>query len=310
MKNLQNSLKLFLLFLTISLYSCQKDSVSIQPEEIIKNVDKDVSFQKNRLVFENELAFNNLVKKIREFSDIEKKAWADSFEHKSLQNYYDTNQEGEILGLENPIFKTSLEVKPYVPDNVFAYILNKDGLYQIGNEIHQVKVGEELVVNIKYENLLTTNPSSNYISKHSCKVEISNLPADSKHIVKSGKVLGDVVTGELLFPNGVYVQAVLSNSNWLIYRSYTAKAYTLNFNASGSPWAWFSYKAEKIKISGAYFINGAWTNSYGSNSAECASCAGVQVFLGEGWGIPDPFNYSATGGVSVTATINGVTLTN
>ncbi len=175
MKNFVLKVALFCAVAMIA--SCQR-SEDVVPS-VQKTIAQGITLENGRIVFSTVEDFKSLIHTLKAMKDPERKAWDSRFGHQSLQHFYDIH-EGLVTSETNPTYRTQAGDKPYVPDVLFAHILNENGLYQIGNEVHQITAGAELVVDKSLEGLLTTNVNDSQIKRHTTTVRVRQIQATVK----------------------------------------------------------------------------------------------------------------------------------
>ncbi|SNR16058.1 DUF4848 domain-containing protein [Tenacibaculum jejuense] len=130
---MKKNFQLLLLLLVLIVYSCSNE---LENEESLN--DALVKVEDGILVFKDTDVFTSQLETLHSMSDEERIAWLTE------------------IGFNNSLYlKTKdltldeLHEKNYinVPDDIFATILNKDGVYIVGEEAHKIGHSEELITN-------------------------------------------------------------------------------------------------------------------------------------------------------------------
>lgn len=153
MKSLRN--RMAFAMLTLGMFF----AISCEQSELSK-VEPDVRLENGRVVFKDDLAFENTMNMLHTYEVEQIEQWEKGLGHDSYRN--------------SDLFLTEDEV---VHDNQFAAILNENAEYQIGNTIHKITHEIEYMIPIgKEEALISKDFSDNDIEKF----EIINKNFDLK----------------------------------------------------------------------------------------------------------------------------------
>jgi hypothetical protein len=227
-----------------------------------------------------------------------------------MQTYYSAT-EGVIIGETNPIYKSMTAEKPYISDILFARIVNQEGIFQVGKEVHRItNDGQELVTDEANKKLLFANTIDSKVTSHKISVVLDGARVidDKKNARTSGTELpiGGVNFGD---DNHAAI-AYFARSNYWIYNSYAMK---LKMSKYGGWWifkSWSPIQASYLEITSASFrYDEAFGNWFGGiGSASCSDCEEAYAFLGENVG-PTTATYNWVISGSFKATYNQETKT-
>ena len=267
-----------------SVLSCRQDVGEVVPS--VKIISDGVSLRNGRIAFETLDDFKKTIEGLKAMSESQRKEWDAKVGHSSMQNLYD-NVEGMVDGVVNPVYRTKQGDYPYIADILFARIVNTEGLFQLGNVVHCIKMkGKELTTEEKNAALLLTNPVHSTIKSHDISVILEGADANStKANAKVGGYEYPLVGYD--FGNNRVAGAVFSKSTFFMYQSYAMK---LQMRRLGGWWiftSWQAENAESLNISlagfGAYSVGSG--NFYGgSGSGSCSNCSDAYAFLAEFYG--------------------------
>lgn len=149
------NLKYFGWALVLTLASCEKASVTpATPNPMAavnqaasaraEGIAEGVSVIEGRLVFANNDAFVSTMKQLQEYNTSKLADWDAQNGIKSLSELYTSinNSEKSEQSAEDLIAQGKLLG---IPDDKFASVVNTDGVFQVGDQIHKITQNEELI---------------------------------------------------------------------------------------------------------------------------------------------------------------------
>jgi hypothetical protein len=183
------------LTLTFAGFSCKKDGDSIMPAMNGKNsagrITEGVELHNGRLVFQDIEAFKSYMNGLQERSMDEVIANDAANEMESLREYYEAiDGVGDDADVTTDQLFASGQLLN-VPDLRFASVLNKDGVFQIGEEIHKITQNMEYIILNGDEAILA---NSDWENSYVEKFEIDFATTASEDTSEGGKA-GNLNTG-------------------------------------------------------------------------------------------------------------------
>ncbi|CAL2083133.1 conserved exported hypothetical protein [Tenacibaculum sp. 190524A05c] len=139
--------------LLLSFYSCNDQTGELQDLETL-------SVKEGVLTFNTEKSFLETLEYLKTLNDNEIKIWLEDLEfqnsHFTIQSYYDALPTEEDLSLEEKLNTAKIL---FVPSPAFSAIINKDGVYKIGEEYHRITKDIEYISE-DYEALIQSKSKS------------------------------------------------------------------------------------------------------------------------------------------------------
>lgn len=276
-----------------------------QKDNLIPSANQGVSMKDGRIVFGSLDDFKNTIDELKKMKEDERSIWQRKMGHSSMMDFYNNN-EGIIVGTKNPVYKTRETEKPYIPDNMFARIVNSEGIFQLGNKVHQItSEGLELVVDEKNVSSLSKKNRDSSIESHKISVSLEEVNPQLKN-ARTGE---DFPIAGYDFRDGRVAFALFARSNYWWYNSFAMK---LQVSERRGWWifqSWQPINATYLEITNAGFsFQEPFQPFYGGGSGSCNECSEAYAFLGEVYG-PVTFTSNWTIGGNFKVTYNGQTVT-
>ena len=288
------------LLLSLIAISCKKQEAVL--DQVSTNT---VTSKDGRLIFSSLDDFKNTITSLKKMNGVERDAWEGKMGHNSMFSYY-TKNEGVIVGNKNPIYKTMSAEKPYIFDILFARIVNSDGIFQIGTEVHKInKDGHELVTNEATIASLHDNKANSDVKSHPISVVIEDVMEKSNNAKLNGE--DNKASREIV--DGHYARAYFARSNYFLYNSFAMK---LRVEKEEGWWIfkrWNPKEAQYLEIThaGVNFDDIFMGPNPSTGSSNCSNCSESYAFLLEVYG-PNIYANIQSGG-SFKATYNNITVT-
>lgn len=279
-------------------------SCNHQDEPLTSTFKQGVNLKNGRVVFGSLEDFKKTIISLKNMNDDERVGWEKKMGHNSMMTYYEQN-EGIVLGTENPIYKTMQENKPYISDILFGRIVNSEGLFQIGSDVHKItNDGRELVTNEKFISFLDKNE----INKNVQSKAISVVVEPATKTPNNARIGGEENIARREVKDGHMATAYFSRSNYWLYNSFAMK---LRLEKEEGWWIFRSMRPKQAEyleiVDSGYSYQEPFNPSAGRGQARCSDCSEAYAFLGESFG-PTTFAHSWTKFASCIATYEQTTV--
>ena len=275
--------------LSLCLWSCKEQDGLVKPSEVQETqiISKGVIAEKGRISFESIDAFKLTIESLKAMNENEREKWDEKISFTSMQEFYDSHLDGLIMKDMNPIFKTQKEDKVYVPDIVFAHLLNANGVIKIGNDVYKfTSDGNRLTVKSKNESLLNEKTNDSRVVKEKINVklrgEVNVEPNKNSRLASNFPITGKS------FDDDHAILAVWSENSWFLF--YTSWYMKLQMREYSGWWifkSWGSGTAQHLALNNASMYISNWAAGNFGNvpaSNSCDNCSETSVFLNDAWG--------------------------
>jgi hypothetical protein len=275
--------------LSLCLWSCKEQDGILVPQEVQapQIISKGVISEKGRLSFESIDAFKETIEKLKVMTEKEREAWDKKIGFESMQEFYNSHNEGIIFKEENPIFKTKTGEKTYIPDISFSHILNSDAVVKIGNEVFKFTPdGNRLTVKSDDESLLNGDLKNSRIKSE--KVLIRTRGELNREQNKNARPAWDWPVSAQPFDSDHAVLVIWSENSWFWF--YTSWYMKLQMREYSGWWifkSWGSGTAQHLELRNASMYISNWAAGNFGNvpaSNSCDDCSETSVFLNSAWG--------------------------
>jgi hypothetical protein len=293
-------------FISLTFVGCNRSDEGLIPTS---SIAKGVSLSDDRIVFASLNDFKSTIESLKKMNEGERAEWESKIGHRSMQTYYSAI-EGVIIGESNPIYKSMTAEKPYIPDVLFARIVNQDGIFQIGKEVHRItNDGQELVTDEANKKLLLANTIDSKVTSHKISVVLdgARVVDNKKNARTSGTELPVAAYG---FDDTHAAIAYFARSNYWIYNSFAMKLKMSEYRGWWIFKSWQPINATYLEVTSASFsYNEPFNPCAGVGSASCNDCNEAYAFLTDSCYGPTTYttNWSINGSFKVT--YNGQTQT-
>ena len=263
--------------------SCQQDRM--EPQLTEQKVAPGVTLASGRMMFATLNDLKTTIDRLKKMSESQRTEWSRNLKFVSLQDFYQEN-EGIVQNSINPVYQTKSGNVPYVPDVLFARVLNKDGIYQVGKEVHRIVLGgKELATDEQHADQLLMETKGPDVESHSITIEQMVGPAPNN---PNARQLGFELPVYAKDYDGDHkVFGVFSKTSSFFYQSY---AFKLQAREWGGWWmfaGWRDHTAKILDIQDAGFSGTAFPSGTvyaGSGSGSCTDCSEAYAFLAEFYG--------------------------
>ncbi len=278
---MQKSIKMCLVstFILLAFVGCNRSDEGLIPTS---NIEKGVILKDDRIAFASLNDFKSTIESLKRMNEGERAEWESKMGHRSMQTYYSAT-EGVIIGETNPIYKSMTAEKPYIPDVLFARIVNQDGVFQVGSEVHRItNDGQELVTDEPNTKLLFASTLDTKVTSHKISVVLdgARVIGDKKNARTSGI---EFPVGATSFDDTHAAIAYFARSNYWIYNSFAMKLRMSEYRGWWIFKSWQPTNATYLEVTSASVnyneLFGNWFQGYGSSS--CNDCNESYAFLGE-----------------------------
>lgn len=262
---------------------CQKEPVAVQPAR--QHVAQGVSVVDGRMVFETLNDLRSTIDALKRMSERERVEWSRSLNYQSLQDFYQGN-EGMIESSKNPVYRTKKGDFPYVPDNLFARVLNQNGVYQLGNRVHRITLGgKELTTSEQNSKQLMMSEKNDDVETHTIDIEIKGGASMSSPNAKVAAP--DVPVYSYSVDGNHAVFGVFSKTSSFMYQSYAFKLQAREYRGWWIFAGWKEYTASSLVINDAGFYATAFPSNTpygGGGSGSSTDDDEAYAFLAEFYG--------------------------
>ncbi|MDP1814817.1 MAG: hypothetical protein Q8K92_10255 [Leadbetterella sp.] len=129
-------------FLSFIIFSCKNESPIPESMNIVNapSIEADLSNdqKENILVFDNRIIFKSFdvysqtIQELQKMDDTDRNDWFEKYKILSLNDYYKKQVKDNLVRSLDLLKDKN---NPVIPDNTFNRIVNKDGVFQIGNRV-------------------------------------------------------------------------------------------------------------------------------------------------------------------------------